>query len=73
MKDRLVVFNNVHINSEYMKDITGVNLQEPCSGAMGGGGTGSADKQGEFPCDDDTSKWTELHTDYIYTQDFKHP
>jgi hypothetical protein len=56
-----------------MKDITGVNLQEPCSGAMGGGGTGSADKQGEFPCDDDTSKWTELHTDYIYTQDFKHP
>lgn len=46
------------------------NLQEPCSDVMGGG-TGSADK-GELPCDD-TSKWTEMHTDYIYTQDVKHP
>ncbi|XP_066375129.1 phytosulfokines 1-like [Miscanthus floridulus] len=43
---------------------------EPCSDATGGG-TGSADK-GELPCDD-TSKWTEMHTDYIYTQDVKHP
>jgi len=36
-----------------------------------GGGTGNADK-GELPCDD-TSKWTEMHTDYIYTQDVKQP
>ncbi|KAG0515214.1 hypothetical protein BDA96_10G259400 [Sorghum bicolor] len=43
---------------------------EPCSDVMGGG-TGNADK-GELPCDD-TSKWTEMHTDYIYTQDVKQP
>ncbi|XP_062227683.1 phytosulfokines 1-like [Phragmites australis] len=41
---------------------------EPCSGR--GGSTGSAN-QDQVQCD--TSKWAEIHTDYIYTQDVKHP
>jgi hypothetical protein len=41
-------------------------LQEPCSG-RGIGNTGDAD---QVRCD--ASKWAELHTDYIYTQDVKH-
>ncbi|KAL6873459.1 hypothetical protein ACP4OV_013541 [Aristida adscensionis] len=41
---------------------------EPCSGRAGS--TGSAYK-GQAQCD--TAKWAELHTDYIYTQDVKHP
>ncbi|XP_062232974.1 phytosulfokines 1-like [Phragmites australis] len=47
---------------------TPTSAAEPCSG--GGGSTGSAD-EGQAHCD--TAKWAELHTDYIYTQDVKHP
>ncbi|KAK3134150.1 hypothetical protein QOZ80_6AG0545590 [Eleusine coracana subsp. coracana] len=36
-----------------------------------GGSTGGAD-QGQQVQRDNTSKWAELHTDYIYTQDVKH-
>ncbi|KAJ1260005.1 hypothetical protein BS78_10G199100 [Paspalum vaginatum] len=52
---------------------TATDTQEPCSDARGGGGAagGSAGK-GEPRCDD-AAKWAELHTDYIYTQDVKHP
>ncbi|KAK3130873.1 hypothetical protein QOZ80_6BG0499080 [Eleusine coracana subsp. coracana] len=36
-----------------------------------GGSTGGAD-QGQQVQRENTSKWAELHTDYIYTQDVKH-
>ncbi|CAL5048824.1 unnamed protein product [Urochloa decumbens] len=46
--------------------------QEPCiGGARGSGSRGSAGTGEEAPCD--TAKWAEIHTDYIYTQDVKHP
>ncbi|RLN13127.1 phytosulfokines 1-like [Panicum miliaceum] len=39
---------------------------EPCSGAGGSGSSRGSAGAGE-------AKWAEMHTDYIYTQDVKHP
>lgn len=47
-----------------------IKQQEPCSG-KGGSSTGGNNK-GQLQCDD-PAKWEEIHTDYIYTQDVKHP
>ncbi|OEL22181.1 hypothetical protein BAE44_0016801, partial [Dichanthelium oligosanthes] len=44
---------------------------EPCSGAARGSGSRGSAGTGEERCD--TAKWAEIHTDYIYTQDVKHP
>jgi hypothetical protein len=42
------------------------NLQEPCIGARGSAGSRGSAGTAE-------AQWGELHTDYIYTQDVKHP
>ncbi|KAF8687815.1 hypothetical protein HU200_042754 [Digitaria exilis] len=44
--------------------------EEPGSGGRGSGSRGSSGTD-EARCD--TAKWAEIHTDYIYTQDVKHP
>lgn len=45
--------------------------QEPCS-RKGGSSTGASADKGQLQRDD-PAKWEEIHTDYIYTQDVKHP
>ncbi|CAL5041826.1 unnamed protein product [Urochloa decumbens] len=51
-------------------DGTTTTTPEPCSGDRGSESRGSAGT-GEAGCD--TARWAEIHTDYIYTQDVKHP
>ncbi|TKW22265.1 hypothetical protein SEVIR_4G217600v4 [Setaria viridis] len=46
---------------------------EPCGGGGARGSAGSRGSAGTGEARCETARWAEMHTDYIYTQDVKHP